>query len=86
MYAMVRIDPDKFDDRIVDDVSFMRLLLEEENVVVLPGRAFGLGGEGGGAESIHVFRVVFCTPEDVLREAVGRISKFCLGHVCSGSK
>ncbi|KAL7530503.1 hypothetical protein ACHAXR_003530, partial [Thalassiosira sp. AJA248-18] len=36
MYAMVRIEVDKFDDSIVDDVSFMKLLLEEENVVVLP--------------------------------------------------
>ena len=30
MYAMVCIDIDKFDDKIIDDISFMKLLLEEE--------------------------------------------------------
>ncbi|KAL9186669.1 hypothetical protein ACHAXT_005907 [Thalassiosira profunda] len=74
MYAMVKIDLQQFDD-IYDDVSFMRLLLEEENIVVLPGQAFGLADEG-----THVFRVVFCAPEEVLRTAAERIGSFCVRH------
>lgn len=77
MYAMVKIDIDKFDEFISDDVSFMRLLLEEENIVILPGRAFGMDGNSCCG---HVFRVVFCAPEDVVRAAVDRIFEFCLRH------
>mmetsp|Transcript_13610 Transcript_13610/g.29607 ORF Transcript_13610/g.29607 Transcript_13610/m.29607 type:complete len:556 (-) Transcript_13610:148-1815(-) len=84
MYAMVRIEVDKFDDLIIDDVSFMKLLLEEENIVVLPGCAFGLVCESdaneGTAASTYVFRVVFCAPKRVLRTASERISSFCLRH------
>ena len=79
MYAMVQIDVQKFDDEIVDDVSFMKLLLEEENIVVLPGCAFGLAGDGT-ASSCYVFRVVFCAPEHILRTASERISSFCHRH------
>ena len=75
MYAMVRIQVDMFDDHISDDVSFMKLLLEEENVVVLPGTAFGLDASSG-----YVFRVVFCAPQQVLKTASERISSFCLRH------
>ena len=86
MYAMVRIQVEKFDDTIFDDVSFMKLLLEEENIVVLPGRAFGLNhtGDSGNtaASPCHVFRVVFCAPENVLRIASERISSFCVRHRC----
>ncbi len=84
MYAMVRFDADKFDSSIVDDLSFMRLLNSEENVVVLPGTAFGMVGSGiAGCESSsssYAFRVVFCAPEQVLRIAAERISAFCLRH------
>mmetsp|Transcript_40054 Transcript_40054/g.86384 ORF Transcript_40054/g.86384 Transcript_40054/m.86384 type:complete len:675 (-) Transcript_40054:145-2169(-) len=91
MYAMVRIEVDKFDDLVVDDVSFMKLLLEEENIVVLPGCAFGLGGgaktkdngtngNDDARSSYYVFRVVFCAPEHILRTASKRIASFCLRH------
>ncbi len=79
MYAMVRIETDKFDNHILDDVSFMKLLLDEENIVVLPGCAFGLAG-GSDVGSSYVFRVVFCAPENILRAAADRISLFCLRH------
>jgi aspartate/methionine/tyrosine aminotransferase len=77
MYAMVKIHIDLFGDEINDDLSFMKLLLEEENVVVLPGRAFGLDRE---VWDTPVFRVVFCAPEDVLRCASERICSFCNRH------
>jgi tyrosine aminotransferase len=83
MYAMVCIDIDKFDDKIIDDISFMKLLLEEENVVVLPGCAFGLVGdkERNASSSVRfAFRVVFCAPESILNDAAKRISSFCLRH------
>ena len=79
MYAMVKIHVHLFDEDISDDVSFMKLLLEEENIVVLPGRAFGMGQEEEG--DTPVFRVVFCAPEDVLRCASERISSFCSRHI-----
>lgn len=78
MYAMVKIHVHSFDEDINDDVSFMKLLLEEENIVVLPGRAFGMDREE--ERDTPVFRVVFCAPEDVLRCAAGRISSFCSRH------
>jgi aspartate/methionine/tyrosine aminotransferase len=92
MYAMVRFDANDFDDGIVDDLSFMRLLHMEENVVVLPGCAFGMVGGGivgcastsssssSSSSSSYAFRVVFCAPEQVLRDAAERISAFCLRH------
>ena len=86
MYAMVRIEVDKFDNQITDDVSFMRLLLEEENIVVLPGCAFGLVGgspdviDKADSTSNYVFRVVFCAPESILKMASRRISSFCQRH------
>lgn len=79
MYAMVKIYADKFDDSIVDDVSFMSLLLEEENIVVLPGKPFGMSNLHGGSNS-HVFRVVFCAPENIIRAAAERMLCFCLRH------
>jgi len=78
MYAMIKIHAHLFDEDIYDDVSFMKLLLEEENIVVLPGRAFGMGQEE--ERDTPVFRVVFCAPEDVLRCASERISSFCSRH------
>jgi tyrosine aminotransferase len=82
MYAMVRIDIDKFDDQIFDDMSFMKILLEEENVVVLPGCAFGLVGdtEQSASSVRYAFRVVFCAPESVLTDAANRIASFCFRH------
>ena len=78
MYAMVKINVDMFDDTITDDVSFMGLLLEEENIVVLPGKAFGMKDSFG-----DFFRVVFCAPEDIIQSAAKRMSCFCLRHKLS---
>ena len=78
MYAMVKIYVDMFDDAITDDVSFMGKLLEEENIVVLPGKAFGMKDSFG-----DFFRVVFCAPEPIIRAAAERLSCFCLRHKLS---
>jgi LL-diaminopimelate aminotransferase len=42
--------------------------MDEEGVIVLPGAAFGEGGEG-------FFRVSFITPPERLREAAQRAGK-----------
>ena len=69
MYAIVKIDTTVLD--IQDDLDFTKKLLEEENVFVLPGSAFGVP---------NVFRVVFCSPERVLGTAAHRIADFCHRH------
>ena len=56
--------------RITDDETFATALLEEENVAVVFGAAFG--------SSPH-FRVSYATGEDALREACLRIRRFCEG-------
>lgn len=77
MYTMVRIDFNKLDGAVVsDDVSFSQQLLEEENLFVLPGKAFGAHG--------GFVRLVFCAAEDILLEAANRINSFCARHHKSG--
>ena len=71
MYAMVKINVSQFDDVIQSDVDFAKYLLEEENVFVLPGCAFGVA---------NAFRVVFCASESTLQVASSRISAFCFRH------
>ncbi|WP_299815845.1 pyridoxal phosphate-dependent aminotransferase [uncultured Jannaschia sp.] len=55
---------------IVDDEAFATALLEDENVAVVFGAAFGLS---------PYFRVSYATGEDALREACTRIRRFCEG-------
>lgn len=69
MYSMVRLDLSKLN--VLDDVEFASKLLEEENVFVLPGSAFGCQS---------AFRVVFCCDEQILTVAAHRIGQFCLRH------
>jgi aspartate/methionine/tyrosine aminotransferase len=71
MYFIVRIDTPKFGPDIRSDLDFSSLLLQEENIFVLPGAAFGVPG---------FVRVVFCGPNRVLGEATHRIKAFCERH------
>ena len=74
MYVMCRINVDHFDDSVQDDLTFSQALLQEENVLALPGSCF---------EAKNVFRVVFCPPKPVLDEAVDRIKNFCERHAAA---
>ena len=56
--------------RITDDESFTLALLEEEGVAAVHGGAFMYPGH---------FRVSYATDTDSLREACGRIQRFCQG-------
>ena len=54
-------------DSIDSDSDFCRLLLEQGNVAVVPGSAFGLS---------PYFRISYATSIDELREAMARITRF----------
>jgi aspartate aminotransferase len=56
--------------RIDDDEAFVIALLEEEGVAAVHGSAFMYPGH---------FRISYATDTDSLREACGRIQKFCQG-------
>jgi aminotransferase len=53
----------------LDSEEFCRRLLEEEKVAVVPGSAFGLGGEG------HI-RCAYAASMDDIRTAMGRMAGF----------
>lgn len=70
---MMGIDVSRFSEAsgITDDVAFCKMLLNEENVFLLPGAAFG----------IPMFaRIVFCAPKEQLGAACDRIEDFCRRH------
>jgi tyrosine aminotransferase len=71
MFLLVRFDPSRYDDMILSDVDFAKHLLDEENVLVLPGKCFG---------AQKCFRIVFCASIDTLSVAFDRIRKFCARH------
>jgi aminotransferase len=53
----------------LDEESFARKLLEEERVAVVPGTAFGPGGEG-------YVRCSYATAYEKIEEALRRIERF----------
>ena len=68
-YAIVKIDCEALG--VKDDKEFAFKLLEEENVFVVPGSAFG---------TPNVFRIAFCSPEPILELAARRMAEFCRRH------
>lgn len=70
MYIMLQIDISKLFD-IKDDKEFAEKLLTEENLSVLPGACFNMGG---------YIRLVTCPPEEIFTEAVERLKLFCSRH------
>jgi len=63
-YAFARLDIE------ADDDAFVRELIRETGVVVVPGSGFGQ------VPGTKHFRVVFLPPEDILKEAYARIGRF----------
>ena len=53
----------------MDDETFAQKLLEEEKVAVVPGTAFGPGGEG-------FVRCSYATAYEKIEEALHRIERF----------
>ena len=57
----------------MDDETFAETLLKEEGVAVVPGNAFGPGGEG-------FVRACYATSYDQIEEALRRLERFMSGH------
>lgn len=57
----------------MDDETFANLLLEEERVAVVPGTAFGSGGDG-------FVRCSYATAYEKIEEALSRMDKFMRRH------
>lgn len=71
MYVMVEILIDQFKG-FNSDVEFVNKLVEEENVLCLPGKCFRAKGA--------FVRIVFSSPKEVLEDAFRRIKSFCERH------
>ena len=67
MYAMVRVDIDRLHG-VVDDSDFARQLLQEENMMVLPGACFGVK---------NFVRILTCPSYAVIEDAMKRMQSFC---------
>eukprot|EP00808_Paulinella_micropora_P018807 g38373.t1 len=70
LYLMVKIQSNAFRD-VQDDREFAQKLLDEEQLMVLPGACFALPG---------FFRLVCCAPEPILSQAMDRLAAFCARH------
>jgi len=57
----------------MDDDTFAERLLKEEHVAVVPGNAFGAGGEG-------FVRCSYATAYEKIEEALRRMEKFMTRH------
>ncbi|MEW6093873.1 MAG: aminotransferase class I/II-fold pyridoxal phosphate-dependent enzyme, partial [Chloroflexota bacterium] len=57
----------------MDDESFAEALLKEEHVAVVPGNAFGAGGEG-------FVRCSYATAYEKIEEALQRMERFMQRH------
>ncbi|GAU94802.1 hypothetical protein RvY_06514 [Ramazzottius varieornatus] len=71
MYIMTRVNMECFPGFQGNDLTFTSQLVNEESVFCLPGQCFDYPG---------YFRIVLTLPEDKMREALTRISDFCLRH------
>jgi tyrosine aminotransferase len=67
MYAMVRVNIADLVG-VKDETDFAAQLLQEENLIVLPGSCFGIAG---------FVRILTCPPREVIAEAMARMQSFC---------
>jgi len=67
MYAMVKIELEKLSG-VTTDTDFAQQLLQEENLIVLPGSCFGITG---------FIRILTCPTQDVINDAMQRMQSFC---------
>jgi len=67
MYVLVGISDSTYPG-LSDDVVFAQRLMEEESVVVLPGKCFRAPG---------TFRICFAAPIAMIEEACDRLAEFC---------
>jgi tyrosine aminotransferase len=67
MYAMVKIQLEKLSG-VTTDTDFAQQLLQEENLIVLPGSCFGITG---------FIRILTCPTQEVINDAMQRMQDFC---------
>lgn len=70
MYLMVRFHPESFPN-INGDLDFTSKLMNEESVLVLPGKCFDFP---------NYFRICLTVPTDIMEEALDRMRQFCERH------
>jgi tyrosine aminotransferase len=76
----VGLEYDKWKD-IGDTFAFAQKLMDEENVLCLPGECFFTPGFVRiGKRPYSRSNVVISHPEDIIREACDRINTFCERH------
>eukprot|EP00484_Ammonia_sp_Unknown_P022630 CAMPEP_0197024358 /NCGR_PEP_ID=MMETSP1384-20130603/4909_1 /TAXON_ID=29189 /ORGANISM="Ammonia sp." /LENGTH=547 /DNA_ID=CAMNT_0042452727 /DNA_START=28 /DNA_END=1671 /DNA_ORIENTATION=+ len=68
MYLMVKIDVERFNGKIKNDIDFANLLLKEQGVLCLPGTIFNMP---------NYFRAVICPPPRIIAEIGKRVREFC---------
>lgn len=73
LYMLLKVDARAFGD-LDDDVAFCAALLQEENLVLLPGQCFGVPG---------YVRLVLTPPQPMLAEGLRRLRDFCGRHACA---
>ena len=76
MYIMLKIKFEHLSD-IHNDTEFAKKLLLEENLSVLPGICFNMGG---------YVRLVTCPPSEVFVDSLQRLKLFCTRHNKSNSR
>ena len=74
LYMLLKVDSRAFGD-LDDDVAFCAALLQEENLVLLPGQCFGVPG---------YVRLVLTPPQPMLAEGLRRLRDFCGRHARAG--
>jgi tyrosine aminotransferase len=67
MYAMVKVQIDNLTG-VKDDKDFAVQLLNEENLIVLPGSCFGC---------TNFVRILTCPKQEVIKDAMERMQAFC---------
>lgn len=75
MYLMARFEAEAF-PTIDGDLDFTSKLVNEESVLVLPGKCF---------DYPNYFRICLTVPSDVMVEALDRIGSFCERHYVRGA-
>ena len=72
MYCMIGINIEVLDNALIkDDADFAKLLLQEENLFILPGKCFTMD---------NFVRLVMCCPPEMLLDACNRLKAFCARH------
>lgn len=75
MYTMVAVDVSMLKG-INNAIDFVKQLLDEESIILLPGECFGIENH---------FRCSISAPATVLEEAFGRIDQFCRRRLLNGT-